>query len=70
MKFVKVQNHVFNIDNIFDVVYYNDFDEHFNNIGFKYFVIPLRGGAVEIKVEEYEELLKILNKINFSETEA
>lgn len=37
MKFVKVKNHIFNIDNIFDIVYLTDVDEHFNNIGFRYF---------------------------------
>lgn len=70
MKFVKVKNHIFNIDNIFDIVYLTDIDEHFNNIGFRYFVIPVRGVAEEIKQDEYNELLKIIDKINHSETEA
>lgn len=70
MKFVKVKNHIFNIDNIFDIVYLTDVDEHFNNIGFRYFVIPIRGNGVEIKQDEYNELLQIISKINYSETEA
>ena len=67
MKFVKVQNHFFHIDNICDIAWYNDFDQHFKKIGRKYFVVPFRGEAIEIKSEEYEELLKILYGINHSE---
>ena len=70
MKFVKVKNHIFNIDNIYDIAYYIKTDEHFNNIGFRYFVIPMRGEGVEIEQEEYNELLEIISKINYSETEA
>lgn len=70
MKFVKVKNHIFNMDNIFDIVYYTDYDEHFNNIGFKYFVLPMRGEGVEINQDEYNELLQIISKINYSEAEA
>lgn len=70
MKFVKVQNHIFNIDNIFDICYYIEQDEYFNNIGFRYFVIPIHGNRVEIKQEEYNELLQIISKINYSEAEA
>ena len=70
MKFIKVKNHIFNIDNIFDIVYFIKTDEHFNNIGFVYYVIPMRGEGVEISQDEYNELLQIISKINYSETEA
>lgn len=70
MKFVKVKNHIFNIDNIFDIAYYIKYDDHFNNIGFRYFVIPMRGEGIEIDLEEYNELMQIINKINYSDTEA
>ena len=67
MKFIKIKNHIFNIDNIFDVVYYDKFGEHFEKIGLQYFVIPLKGCAVELLEEEYNELVQIIDKINHSE---
>ena len=70
MKFIKVQNHIFNIDNIVDIFSATVVDDHFNHIGFRYFVIPVSGKEVEIKQEEYFELLQIIAKINYSEMEA
>ena len=70
MKFIKVKNHIFNIDNIVEILSSSVVDEHFSTIGFRYFVIPIRGEAVEINQDEYNEILQIISKINYSETEA
>lgn len=70
MRFVKIQNRIINISCIFELVYYKSFDDHFNHIGFKYYLIPIRGDGMEITLDEYNEIKEILFSAKYDDAEA
>lgn len=70
MKFVKVQNHVFNLGSIFDLFYMIREDKNFNRKTFSYYVRTTNGYSMEISQFEYNELKNILFSKNYEDSEA
>ena len=70
MKFVKVQNHVYNLGCIFDLFFTIREEENFNRKIFSYYIRTTGGVLVEISQFEYNELEKILFSINYDDAEA
>lgn len=70
MKFVKVQNHVYNLGCIFDLFFTIRKEENFNRINYQYYIRTTGGVLVEISQYEYEELENILFSTNYDDSEA
>lgn len=70
MKFVKVQNHVYNLACIFDLFFTIREEENFNRKIFSYYIRTTGGVLVEISQFEYKELENILFKNSFDDAEA
>lgn len=70
MKFVKVQNHVYNLSCIFDLFYTMRKEENFNRINYQYYIRTTGGVLVEISKFEFDELEKLLFTVNYENAEA
>lgn len=70
MKFVKVQNHVFNLSCIFDLFFTICEEENFNRKIFYYYIRTTGGVLVEISQFEYNELENILFSTSYDNSEA
>lgn len=69
MKFVKVQNHVYNLSCIFDLFFTIRKEENFNRINYQYYIRTTGGALLEISQFEYEELEEFLFKANYENSE-
>ena len=70
MKFVKVQNHIYNLSCISDIFYTMREEENFNRINYKYYIRTTGGILLEISQFEFRELKKLLFEINYDNAEA
>ena len=70
MKFVNVQNHIFNLGCIFDLFYTIREDEKFNRKTFYYYIRTTGGLLVQISQFEYNELEKLVFSTNYDNSEA
>lgn len=69
MKFVKVQNHVYNLSCIFDLFFTIRKEENFNRINYQYYIRTTGGVLVEISQYEFKELEEFLFKSNYENSE-
>lgn len=70
MKFIKVQNHVYNLSCIFDIFYTMREEKNFNRINYQYYIRTTGGILLEISQFEFNELEKFLFRIKYENTEA
>lgn len=70
MKFIQVENRIINIEYIVELSYFQRTDEHFNRIGWEYYLVVRGGmGICKISKEQYEEIKNILLNLKYDDAE-